>query len=281
MIDFHTHILPLEIINNLEKYTEKDTTLKSLFQKPNSKFSTAEFLCEKMNEHQINQSVVLGMGWSDSGLNSFVNDYILDSAKNSLGKLIPFTGINPSDVKSGINEAIRCIESGSKGFGEIHCDFQNFNITDKNIMAPYMEILEDYKLPIVIHASEPVGHMYPGKGLTTPNKLVKTIEDFPNNNFVLSHWGGGLFFYELMPEISRSLKKVYYDCSASPFLYDNKIYEVALKILDSTKILFGSDFPLIDPSRITDDIEKLSIDQKALDDIYWKNAFNILNLSNE
>ncbi len=270
----------MEIINNLEKYIQKDTTIKALFKNPNSKFSTAEFLCEKMNEQHINQSVVLGMGWSDSGLNSFVNDYILDSAKNSLGKLIPFTGINPPDLKSGINEALRCIESGSKGFGEIHCDFQNFNITDKHLMAPYMEILEQYKFPIVIHASEPVGHLYAGKGLTTPEKLVKTIEDFPNNNFVLSHWGGGLFFYELMPEISRSLKNVFYDCSASPFLYDNKIFEIAINILDSTKILFGSDFPLMEPSRISNEIEKLSIDKKQLDNIYWKNAINILSQSN-
>lgn len=278
MIDFHTHILPSEIIKNLDQYTQKDNTLKILFDHPKSKFATAELLIEKMNEYQICKSVVLGMGWTDPGLNSFINDYILDSANNSKGKIIPFTGINPCNLKSGINEAIRCIELGSKGFGEVHSDFQNFNINDKKLMEPYMRILEESNLPIVIHSSEPVGHIYPGKGSTTPEKLLKIIEYFPKNIFVLSHWGGGLFFYELMPEIAKSLKNVFYDCSASPLLYDSRIYEIALKIIDSKKLLFGSDFPLIEPSRITKYIDNLEIDKKQLDNIYWKNAQKILSV---
>ena len=141
-----------------------------------------------------------------------------------------------------------------------------------------MRILEESNLPIVIHSSEPVGHIYPGKGSTTPEKLLKIIEYFPKNIFVLSHWGGGLFFYELMPEIAKSLKNVFFDCSASPLLYDSRIYEIALKIIDSKKLLFGSDFPLIEPSRITKYIDNLEIDKKQLDNIYWKNAKNILSV---
>ena len=81
-----------------------------------------------------------------------------------------------------------------------------------------------------------------------------------------------------MPEIAKSLKNVFYDCSASPLLYDSRIYEIALKIIDSKKLLFGSDFPLIEPSRITKYIDNLEIDKKQLDNIYWKNAQKILSV---
>ena len=66
-------------------------------------------------------------------------------------------------------------------------------------------------LPVVIHSSEPVGHSYPGKGNTPPDKLLAFINNFPNNKIICAHWGGGLPFYDLMPEVNENLKNVYVD----------------------------------------------------------------------
>ena len=67
---------------------------------------------------------------------------------------------------------------------------------------------------------------------------------------ILAHWGGGLFFYNLLKrEVPDSLTDVYFDTAASPFLYKPEIYRLAGNIMGPRKILFGSDYPLIPPSR--------------------------------
>jgi predicted TIM-barrel fold metal-dependent hydrolase len=52
-----------------------------------------------------------------------------------------------------------------------------------------------------------------------------------------------------MPELRKKFRNVYYDTAATPFLYDNGIYRAALALDLGKKIIFGSDFPLLPPSR--------------------------------
>jgi predicted TIM-barrel fold metal-dependent hydrolase len=86
--------------------------------------------------------------------------------------------------------------------------------------------------------------------------LEKFIVNNPDIKIILAHFGGGLLFYETMKEIKESFRDVYYDTAAAPFLYDYRIYRV-VKALDlCEKIIFGSDFPLLSPSRYLGDIEE-------------------------
>ena len=259
IIDSHTHILPPDIIKRKEYYLQKDSTFSDLFASKNSAMSTADTLITKMDQYDISSSVVLGMGWQDSGMNSYVNDYLLDSAKEYPNRLYPFTGINPSSGKSGVQEAERCANAGAYGFGEVHPSFQNIDLSDKTLMEQYMHILESKNLPITIHCSEPVGHSYPGKG----NVPLKTIEsfifNFPENKIILAHWGGGLAFFELMPEVSATFENVYYDSAASPFLYNSSVLSLVTKIVSARKLLFGSDYPVISQAKVIGELENSSL----------------------
>ena len=95
---------------------------------------------------------------------------------------------------------------------------------------------------------------------------------------IFAHWGGGLLFYELMPEIRKQNKNVYYDTAASPFLYDKKIYKVAKDIGVLDKVLFGSDYPLISMNRYIKEIADsgLSKSEQAL--VNGENAKALLKL---
>ena len=99
IIDSHTHILPPDIIKKKGHYIDKDSTFKTLFTSKNSIMGTAETLITSMDQHGISSSVVLGMGWKDDGLNSYVNDYIMESSLKYPERIYPFTGINPSSKK--------------------------------------------------------------------------------------------------------------------------------------------------------------------------------------
>jgi hypothetical protein len=66
----------------------------------------------------------------------------------------------------------------------------------------------------------------------------------------LAHWGGGLFFYHLLKKaVKETLKNVYYDTAASPFLYDSRIYRYAKDLIGLDKVLLGTDYPLLKPER--------------------------------
>jgi len=62
----------------------------------------------------------------------------------------------------------------------------------------------------------------------------------------------GLFCYELMPELRQSLRHVYYDTAASPFLFRPDVYQAARMAGVLDKVLLGSDFPLLSPARYPD-----------------------------
>jgi hypothetical protein len=48
-----------------------------------------------------------------------------------------------------------------------------------------------------------------------------------------------------MPEVSRECAQVYYDTSASPYLYRPEIYSLAVRICGPERILFATDYPLL------------------------------------
>ena len=116
-------------------------------------------------------------------------------------------------------------------------------------MAPVMDLARELSLPVLVHCSEPAGHLYPGKGVTTPDRIWRFIRNFPDNVIICAHWGGGLPFYSLMPEVSAALSNVYFDSAASPFLYRPEVYPTVASLVGAERILFATDFPLMSPSR--------------------------------
>ena len=103
--------------------------------------------------------------------------------------------------------------------------------------------------PIMAHVSEPVGHDYPGKGTATPPRILAFLEQHPDLRFVAAHWGGGLPFYEMMPEVGMALRNVTYDTAASTYLYRPEIFDIVTRITGPDRVLWGSDYPVLGQRR--------------------------------
>jgi predicted TIM-barrel fold metal-dependent hydrolase len=102
-------------------------------------------------------------------------------------------------------------------------------------------------LPLLVHCTEEPGHEYPGKyGGFTAGALWRFLRDHEAARVIAAHWGGGLPFYALMPEVRRLLdaRRVLFDTAASPLLYDPRVFRVAADLAGSERIAWGSDFPL-------------------------------------
>lgn len=265
IIDFHTHLFPPDFTTNRRKYLDRDLTFASMYSNDRSTQATVEKLISNMNHVGIDKSVIMGIGWSDMQVAIESNNYIADVVAKFPDRLIGFCSVNPRWGRKAVSEIERCVARGIRGIGELHPDTQSLDITDKAMMAPIMNAALSMKLPLLVHSSEPVGHIYPGKGNTTPGKLYKLASNFPDNVIVFAHWGGGLPFYSLMPEVKRALGNVFYDMAASPLLYNPDVIREVVSLEGSNKILFGSDFPLVGQERILNQVmtSNLTNDQKA------------------
>ncbi|MEE8517574.1 MAG: amidohydrolase family protein [Dehalococcoidia bacterium] len=252
IIDFHTHILPPSFKRQRSNLIKRDATFKALFSDPKAKISTAAELIRAMNQDGIDVAVAMGYGWTDPDVAHEANDYLLDSAERFEGRIIPFCSVHPGWGEDALREIEHCVAGGAKGIGELHPTSQRIHISKDRRMGPMMRLAAKHNLPVVVHGSEPVGHDYPGKGDTHPSELLAFIERFPNNTIVGAHWGGGLAFYALMPEVGKAMANVYFDSATSPFLYKAGIFPAVVKAAGTENVLFGSDFPLVRPKRVAE-----------------------------
>ncbi|MGC9358815.1 MAG: amidohydrolase family protein [Anaerolineae bacterium] len=247
IIDFHTHILPSDLIARREALCEREPWFSRLYARPKARLATAEDLVAHMADQGIAASVTFGFPFQDVGLCRACNDYVLDAAERYPGALLPFGLTNPRDPE-GISVARGALEAGALGLGELIPDGQGFALNDEHTLGPLMDLALEHRAPVLLHVSEPVGHDYAGKGWQGPREALELASSHPANSLVLAHWGGGLLFYEHMPEVRRACTNVYYDTAAGPLLYDKRLYQDALGWMPR-KILFGTDYPLLSARR--------------------------------
>jgi len=279
IIDFHTHVVPPQVKKNRGKYVDSDPCFAILYSDKKAKLTTADELIDSMDKDGIDISVIVNIGWTTHDLCVETNDYILESIARYPDRLIGFCTVQPNSCEAAIAEIERCVKEGVKGVGEIRPDIQWFDLLDEEIMAPFIGAIRKHKLILLTHTSEPVGHDYPGKGIITPDILYPFITRYPDLTIVCAHWGGGLPFYALMPEVEESLDNVFFDTAASPFLYSPQIYNHVIQLVGGDKILFGSDYPLLAQSRLLKEIKSLDLPEEAENLILSGNAQRLLGIS--
>jgi len=276
IIDFHTHIFPPWLRERRDEYIKCDPCFSLLYSQPKAKIATAEELIASMDEAGIDLSVVLNAGWVSHELCVRTNDYILDSISRYPTRLVGFCAIQPKAGEAAIAELERCAKAGAKGIGELRSDVQGFDLTNEVTMKLLVDAALQHDLILLTHSSEPVGHEYSGKGSITPDILYSFITAFPNLKLVCAHWGGGLPFYALMPEVAKALVNVFFDTAATVFLYKPEIFGQVSHIIGSDKILFGTDYPLMHQNRVLAQIQSSQLPEEDNARILGVNARKLL-----
>ena len=278
IIDFHTHVVPPQIRERRADYIGRDACFSLLYSEPEAKLITVEELVVGMDEYGVDRSVILNLGWSSHELCVETNDYILEAIALYPQRLVGFCAVQPLAGDKAVREVERCAWNGAKGIGEMRPDVQGFDLKDNKVMKPVIETVIKHDLIFLTHTSEPVGHQYSGKGSITPDTVYPFILNYPNLKLVCAHWGGGLPFYALMPEVAEAFANTFFDTAATPFLYKPQIFQHVADIVGSDKILFGSDYPLLSPKRIIDQLESVNFSQEDKARILGGNAQGLLSI---
>ena len=278
IIDFHAHIFSPKINQDRPRYIDRDLLFALLYSRKEAKLATAEELIASMDKTGVEISVIINAGWTTNELCRETNDYILESIARYPKRLIGFCTVQPKSIDAAVAEIERCAKAGARGIGEMRPDIQSFDLTDEEVMTPFVAALRKHKLILLTHASEPVGHDYRGKGAITPEVLYPFSTRYPDVPLVCAHWGGGLPFYALMPEVKQAMKNVYFDTAASPFLYSPQIYRRVADLVGANKILFGTDYPLLSPTRLLDEINTTDLSEAEKKLVLSENARRLLGL---
>ena len=275
IVDSHTHIFPSFFSDKRERFFDEEPAFELIYGNSRSRLAGSEELIRSMDEEGVNKSVIFGFPWRKEEHFKRHNDYILDSVAQHPDRLI---GLCCFSIESaGIaRETERCLNAGLAGVGEIAIYHSGFSTNNIEVLKDVMTLCNTYDVPFLLHSNEPVGHQYPGKTPMTLRQIYDFLKFYPANRIILAHWGGGIFFYSLMKkEVKDVLKNVWFDTAASPFLYTPEIYRLAGEIIGFDRILFGTDYPLINPGRYFKEIESSSIPLQAIKQILGDNATNL------
>jgi predicted TIM-barrel fold metal-dependent hydrolase len=218
---------------------------------------------------------------SSIGAKRVSNYEIAEFAAANSDIVIPFASIDPRKGKLGAREARDLIENyGVKGF-KFHGIMQDIDPADR-VAYPLYEVIAEHRLPAIFHT----GHSGMGTGMRggggvrlkwgQPMLIDDVAVDFPDMKFILAHpsWPW------VDESLSMALHKdnVFIDLSGwSPKYFQPQIIRYANGPLRS-KMMFGSDYPLIRPDQWIAAAREAGFREEVLPCLLKDNAARVLGL---
>jgi uncharacterized protein len=210
------------------------------------------------------------------------NEEIAQAAAEHPDVLIPFGSIDPARGDAGIRAARRLVEEhGVRGF-KFHPSIQAFEPNDRRHYPLWAE-LEALGVPALFHTGQTgIGSGLPGgRGIklrySDPMLLDDVAADFPGLTVIMAH--PSVPWQDAAIAVAQHKANVYIDLSGwSPKYFPPQLVRAANTMLKS-KVLFGSDYPLLSPERWIADFAKLEIKEDVRPLIMKDNAVRALGLS--
>lgn len=207
-----------------------------------------------------------------------IEDLVAGCARNN-DVLIPFGSVDPRRGQAAIEDARRqADELGVWGF-KFHPSLQGFDPSDTQFY-PLWEALEQLGLPAIFHTGQNgMGAGLPGgRGIklrySNPMLLDDVAADFPNLVIIMAH--PSVPWQDEANSIATHKANVYIDLSGwSPKYFPASLVKLGNNVL-SSKLLFGTDFPLITPEKWLGAFEQLELKDAVRPKILKDNALRVL-----
>jgi uncharacterized protein len=212
------------------------------------------------------------------------NDTVLEFASQNSDIMMPFASVDPTRGPEAISEAKRLIATGLvRGF-KLHPPLQQFFPNDR-VAYPLYKVVEEAGLPVVFHTGHSgIGTGMPGGGgirlkYGNPMYIDDVAVDFPDMPIIMAH--PSFPWQDEAISICLHKRQVYIDLSGwSPKYFAPNLIQYANSLL-KTKMLFGSDYPLITPERWMADFEKAPFKDEVRPLILKQNAMKLFGFTSK
>ena len=225
-------------------------------------------------------AVLFTVDWeSRSGIAPIPNEEIIDAAVQNPDVIVPFASVDPARPDA-LDRVRQAAAAGARGF-KFHPNLQAFFPNDERAY-PLYDAIAEAGVPALFHSGHSgIGTGVPGGGgfrlkYSNPMCLDDVAADFPELQIVLAHPS----FPWQDEAISVCLHKanVWIDLSGwSPKYFPPQLVQYANTQL-RTKVLFGSDYPLITPDRWLSDFAGAPLKDDVRPLILKENAARLLGL---
>jgi predicted TIM-barrel fold metal-dependent hydrolase len=189
-----------------------------------------------MDSAGVGRAVLLGWYWENHATCAEHNNFYLSCLKAYPTRFAAFATLHPAAGVAALDEVRRAAGEGFCGLGELSPHSQHVPLQDP-VWRKVLALAGDLKLPVNLHVTDPHSKPYPGRVKTPLAAFRAWAKEFPQTNFILAHWGGGLAF----EGETLALPNVCFDTAASPLLYGPDVWAKA----PAGRVLFGSDYPLV------------------------------------
>lgn len=242
---------------------------------------TYESLIEEYHECGIGTAVLLG--WdaeTNTGNPPVPNDYVAEVRDDYDDFFVGFGSVDPLKDDC-VEEAIRCVEDLDLSGFKFQQIAQGFDPSDPEHEALF-DTLEDLGKPVVFHGgNSTLGACAPGgRGLKikygNPMLIDDVAAEHPELPILIAH---PAFPWEKEQlAICQQKGNVTMDLSGwMPRYIDDQVLHYAKTLLSDT-VMFGTDYPMLDPKIWLDQFEELDFPEDVQRQILWENAEEFLGL---
>lgn len=243
---------------------------------------TVADIAEHYRERRMAAVVFTVDSSSGTGHPALSSEEIADAAAEHADVLIPFGSVDPHAGKAAVRRVRSLVtEHGVRGF-KFHPSLQAFTPNDI-AFYPLYQAIEELGVPALFHTGQTgIGAGLPGgRGiklrLSDPMLLDDVAADFPQLTIVMAH--PSVPWQDSAISIATHKANVYIDLSGwSPKYFPPQLVRAANGLL-KRKVLFGSDFPVLQPDRWRADFAELEIKDEVREMILKDNAVRMLNLT--
>lgn len=212
------------------------------------------------------------------------NDDVIEFAAQNADIMMAFASVDPTRGPEAISEAKRLVATGLvRGF-KLHPPLQQFFPNDR-VAYPLYKVIEEAGLPVVFHTGHSgIGTGMPGGGgirlkYGNPMYIDDVAVDFPDMTIIMAH--PSFPWQDEAISVCLHKRQVYIDLSGwSPKYFAPNLIQYANSLL-KTKMLFGSDYPLITPDRWMADFEKAPFKDEVRPLILKENAMRLFGLTSK
>jgi predicted TIM-barrel fold metal-dependent hydrolase len=210
------------------------------------------------------------------------NDDVADIARRYPKQFLAFASVDPWKGRAALDEVQRCAgDLGAKGL-KFMPNMQRFYPNDERFY-PLWELAQKLGLVVLIHTGTTgVGVGRPGGGgvklkYSRPIPCIDDVAaDFPELKIIMAHPAWPWQDEQLAVLVHKP--NVYMDLSGwSPKYFQPSLIQYANTLIQD-KVLFGSDYPVINPERWLADFEQAGFRDEVRPKILLENARKLLSL---